>query len=257
MDLLAIKLLVTPLMILGASLAGRRWGQAVGGWLVGLPLTSGPVAVFLALEQGPEFARQATAGSLTGVAAQAGFCIPYAMLARFGWAQALAGGAAGFAVCATLLQLGRFDHAALFAIALASLLVVLRGLPRTSAARAGIAAPWWDLPARMAVVTALVVALTSLAAVLGPRISGVLATLPLFAATLAGFAHRTQGPAAAVEVLRGLATSLFGFAVFFYVLSIALANIALLPAFAVATLAALVVQAVTFGFVRRPVEKAA
>src|SRR5215218_6073961 len=33
-----------------ASLAVRRWGDAIGGWLVGLPLTSGPVAAFLAIQ---------------------------------------------------------------------------------------------------------------------------------------------------------------------------------------------------------------
>jgi len=74
-SVLAVKLIVTPLMILAASLVGRRWGDAMGGWLVGLPLTSGPVAVFLAVEHGPGFAAEASAGSLAGVVAQAGFCL--------------------------------------------------------------------------------------------------------------------------------------------------------------------------------------
>jgi hypothetical protein len=56
MSLLAVKLVVTPVMVLAASLAARRWGDAVGGWLVGLPLISGPISVFLAIEQGPAFA---------------------------------------------------------------------------------------------------------------------------------------------------------------------------------------------------------
>jgi len=46
MGTLALKLTITPFLILAASLASRRWGEAVGGWLVGLPLTSGPVAFF-------------------------------------------------------------------------------------------------------------------------------------------------------------------------------------------------------------------
>ena len=50
METLLLKLVLTPALIAAASLAARRWGQAVGGWLVGLPLTSGPVAVFIALE---------------------------------------------------------------------------------------------------------------------------------------------------------------------------------------------------------------
>ena len=52
MLLLVFKLLLTPLLIGLVSLAGRRWGPGVSGWLVGLPLTSAPVSLFLTLEQG-------------------------------------------------------------------------------------------------------------------------------------------------------------------------------------------------------------
>src|SRR5437016_7099204 len=60
--LLLAKVVLTPLFIAAVTLAGRRWGPAVGGWLAGLPLTSGPVSVFLALEQGPGFAVRAAVG---------------------------------------------------------------------------------------------------------------------------------------------------------------------------------------------------
>jgi O-antigen/teichoic acid export membrane protein len=50
-----LKLVLTPLLIAAASLARRRWGHAVSGWLLGLPLTSGPVAFFLAIERGASF----------------------------------------------------------------------------------------------------------------------------------------------------------------------------------------------------------
>ncbi|MGF6854587.1 hypothetical protein [Paraburkholderia sp. CI3] len=88
---LVFKLLVTPLLLLTASLAGRRWGDAIGGLLVGMPLTSGPISVFPALEHGPAFAAQATGGSLVATAAQAAFCIAYCRLAILGWPTALAG----------------------------------------------------------------------------------------------------------------------------------------------------------------------
>jgi hypothetical protein len=55
-DTLVLKLVLTPLLIGAASLAGRRWGPAIAGWLVGLPLTSAPVALFLALDLGIGFA---------------------------------------------------------------------------------------------------------------------------------------------------------------------------------------------------------
>ena len=36
-SLLVLKLILTPLLIGLISLAERRWGTRVGGWLVGLP----------------------------------------------------------------------------------------------------------------------------------------------------------------------------------------------------------------------------
>jgi len=66
---IVLKLVVTPLLIAVATLVARRWGHGVGGWLSGFPLTSAPVSVFLALEQGPAFAAGAAAGTLLGLAA--------------------------------------------------------------------------------------------------------------------------------------------------------------------------------------------
>lgn len=52
--LLALKLFLAPVLIGLVSIAGRRWGPAVGGWLVSLPLTSAPVILFLAPNSGRE-----------------------------------------------------------------------------------------------------------------------------------------------------------------------------------------------------------
>ena len=79
MILVAIKLMLTPLIMGSATLASRRWGDAVGGWLVGLPVISGPVSVYLLIERGAEFAAVAAAGSVSGVISQAAFCVGYAL----------------------------------------------------------------------------------------------------------------------------------------------------------------------------------
>ena len=57
--------MVTRAAVVAASPAGRRWDLAIGGWIVG----SGPVAAVLAAERRPEFAAQASAGSIAGVVA--------------------------------------------------------------------------------------------------------------------------------------------------------------------------------------------
>jgi divalent metal cation (Fe/Co/Zn/Cd) transporter len=95
MQNLAVKLVVTPLLIGAASLAGRRWGDQLGGWLVALPLTSGPVAFFLATDHGVDFAATAAVAMLAGTISQVAFALAYRRLARRGRLPALAGAAWG------------------------------------------------------------------------------------------------------------------------------------------------------------------
>ena len=132
------------------------------------------------------------------------------------------GGAGAFAASAVALQAGRLAPATLFALALGALVVTLRLLPREFRAPAPARAPWWEIPARMALVTALVVAVTSFASLLGARASGIVATFPLIGAALGVFAHRAHGPRAGVAVLRGMASALFAFAFFFFVVGLAI-----------------------------------
>src|SRR5215467_6802389 len=78
--MLVLKLILTPILIGLASLVSRRWGPTVSGWLIGLPLTSAPVVLFLALELGTTFASRVAQGVILGVLSQAVFCLTYAWL---------------------------------------------------------------------------------------------------------------------------------------------------------------------------------
>lgn len=247
-DTLVLKLVLTPLLIAAASLAGRRWGPAVGGWFVGLPLTSGPIALFLALDHGAGFAAAAAVGSLTGALAEAAFCLAYAGAARAGWAVALAAATVTFAAGAALLQRAALSPAAAAACALGALVAALGLMPRRRTAAAPAPPPAWDLPARVVITTALVLLITGAAATLGPRLSGVLATFPAYAAILTVFAHRAGAPAA-VQVLRGLLLGLFAFAGFFVVLGALIEPLGLAAGFALATAAALAIQGGTLAVV--------
>ena len=250
-ETLALKLVVTPVLIAGASLAGRRWGQAVGGWLVGLPLTSGPVAFFLALEQGASFAAAVAFGSLAGALAEVAFCLVYGWSARTGWPVALGAASVAFALAAFGLQRLAVSLPVLAAMVFAALVVALRLMPPRAAAPEAAPPPRWDLPARMIVTTVLVVALTELAPVLGPRLSGVLATFPVYAAILTVFAHRA-GAEPAVQVLRGLLLGLFSFAGFFVVLGESIERLGVAGGFIAATAAALLIQAGSLALVVLP-----
>ena len=256
MDTLLLKPIVTPLLIGAATLAGRRWGETVSGWFIGLPLTSGPVCWFLAIEQGTGFAAAAARGCLAGAAAEAGFCLAYGVAARnIGWPGSLAAGTGAFAVCAAVLQVIALPLWLLALIVYAALAAALWLMPRLASGRAQLPAPpGWDLPARMIVATALVLALTAVAPWLGARLSGLLTTFPLFGAVLAAFAHHLSGAAAASRVLRGLLIGLFGFTGFLLLLALTIEPIGIAGAFAMATALALAIQGVSLwaGPVRRP-----
>jgi hypothetical protein len=253
MDNLTLKLVVTPALIGAATLAGRRWGQSIGGWLVGLPLTTGPVAFFIALDHGESFAAAAVVGSLAGAVAEVAFSLAYGWSAvRWSWPPALVAGTAAYAAVAALVQGLALGAIALFALVLVALAISLRLMPRGAAGAPPVAAPRWDLPARMVLATTVVLVLTALAPRLGAQWSGLLATYPLFAAILSAFGHRLQGAGAAIGVLRGLLFGLFSFAGFCLVLALGLVPLGIAGAFAAAIAVALLAQGVSLWRLRAP-----
>lgn len=248
-----LKLVLTPVLVGAASLAGRRWGSEVGGWLVGIPFTSGPIALFLALDPGPRFAAAAAGGILAGTATQAAFCLAYAWVAQSrGWAVCLAAATAAFLVTTGLADLVVIPVPFSFVAMVLTLMLALRLMPsRPQPTAARIDFPRWDLPARMVVATTFVICLTALAPLLGPRLSGLIAPYPLYAMVLAVFAHRLHGPAPAVGVLRGLLLGLFAFACFFFLVAVLLVDHGIVVAFGAAVAAALAMQGVTLTVGRR------
>jgi hypothetical protein len=254
MNSLLLKLIVTPAIIGTASLAGRRWGHSISGWLIALPLTTGPITFFLALSHGPAFAAASAAGTLAGGISQAAFLTTYAQLAlRWKWPSALAGAIVAFGICTAALEQVSFPLVPLFVVIFLVFTLVLRGLPR--AAHRGEATdtlpPRWDIPLRMLIATAFVVLITALAPALGPRLTGLLAPFPLFTTILAAFAHQQGGPAAAIRVLRGLTMGLFSYASFFFVLAMLLVPAGIGPAFAVAILTVIAMQGIALWLLQR------
>ena len=95
----------------------------------------------------------------------------------------------------------------------------------------------------MAVAAALVLVVTSVAAVIGPDLSGLAATFPLFAIVLAVFAHRHQGSR---SVMRGLLLGLFGFVGFFVAVSLLVTQRGLLSTFGIALLVNLLIHGAAY-----------
>ena len=249
---LALKLVITPLLIAAATVVVRRWGPGVGGWLAGFPLTSGPVSVFLALEQGPEFAVDAAVGTLLGLAAMGICCLAYAHAARHaGWMGSLAIGLAVFVASLASLSAVRASLAGAFVLVCGTLAMVAVALPATAPGGRGVKPPRWDLPLRMIAATGAVLALTTAARHLGPTLSGLLSPVPIFLLVLAIFAHRSQGADASIRVLMGGVIGSFAFALFFLVVGAGLGRLGIGATYVLASASAIAVNGAVLSMGRR------
>jgi hypothetical protein len=243
---LLLKVVVTPALIAAATLAGRRWGDRLSGWLVGLPFTSGPVVFFLAIDQGSGFATAAALAVLLGTISQAAFAVAYARAAvRTGWAAATLAACAVFALATIGFQHVSVSALPAFALVTASLILGTILMPSRRPANERVPASRWDLPLRMLVATGLVLLLTGIAPTIGAHLTGLLSPFPVYAGVLAIFAHRQSGGDAANNVLKGLLLGLFAFGAFFLLLAIGLSRLGIGLAFLIATVTALTIQGLT------------
>jgi hypothetical protein len=252
MLLFLFKLFTTPILLAAATLVSRRFGPSVAGWLVGLPLTSGPIAIFLAIDNGTAFSSDAALGSLEGTSAQACFVMAYCRSAqRLPWPAALALGCAAFAGSGALLQALEFGAGLLTAIAIGALCTGLWLTPAPARPPPPTRPVRGDLVVRMVIAALLVVAITSIARTVGAQASGLFATFPLFAALLGVFAHRQSGPVAALHALRGLLFGLYAFVGFFLAVHMLVVPLGIAASIGCALVIALAIHWATFVVLRR------
>ena len=70
-NILLTKLLLGPGLVVAASLAGRRWGPAVSGILVAIPIVLGPILLIITIEHGEAFGADTATSSLLALVALA------------------------------------------------------------------------------------------------------------------------------------------------------------------------------------------
>ncbi len=249
--LLLLKLSITPAVIAVATLVARRFGPAVGGWLIGLPLTNGPVALFLTLEHGPAFTTHVAKGFVAGISGEVAFVLVYFASVRRGrgWLPSLALASVVYVATGLALDAATRSFLLLLAVAVGALVLGLRVLPRRTVATRPPGR--FELPARMVLATSLVVAVTALASTLGPGPSGVATTFPLMSSLLAVCVHRADGAAAAIAVYRGLLAGLFALMAFATTLALVLSRLPVAAAFGLAAVLTLSIQLGSLRTVRR------
>lgn len=254
--MLILKLLLIPAFLLLISLAGKRWGPSVAGWLSGLPVVVGPILFFLAIEQGPQFAAQSAVAALSAMFAMIAFCITYAQVAqRANWPWALAASLAVWAVLALLLS--RVPPSLPFSLAVAAIALlsspylfpvvqpVLNGPPPKSD----------RLIWRMVAGAALTLVVTMLASTVGERWSGLLAVFPVLGSVMAVFSQQTRGPAFTAALLRATATGMYSFSAFCLVSALTLPTLGL-HGFSFGVAVSVAMLGVTRRLLARPLGKA-
>jgi hypothetical protein len=244
--LLLVKLTLAPALVVGSSLAGRRWGHELAGLLVALPLVAGPILLITELEHGRHFAAGAAAAAQLGLIALVSFVVVFAHVARrAGWLGAVLAGWAAFVAVA--LAFGQASIPAGFGLALAFAAFALapRLLPAdpheldTPLAEL----PGWDLPARAVATALLVLGLTGAAAGLGPRLTGVLTPFPVSNTVLAAFVLVLEGPVQLDDFFRGFLRGVYGFATFCFLVAVLVIPLGPLAAFVIALCGAVLAQA--------------
>ena len=241
-----LKLTLVPALIAGVTMAGRRWGPAVAGWLSAFPVVSGPILLIMTLEQGPDFTSAAAVGTLSAVLAILVFGIAYAWAAtRHAWPTSLITGLAAYAAAVAGLSHST-PSLLLFAPMVLGALVMAPRLypepPAPSATQAAHARPTNDIALRMLAGAVLVMLVTHFAPLMGPSLSGVLAMFPVMASVLVVFSHRHVNAFFAIQMLRGMVLGYYAFAAFCSVLAMALPTAGTTAAFGLALAAAVSVQ---------------
>jgi hypothetical protein len=237
LSIFLFKVAVPPVLVAFMSLIARRFGPTVGGLLMGLPWMTGPVVMFLSFGKDADFALRSCTGVALGTLSISAFILGYAAAARLApWPLALASGVSAFAAMAWLIHDVALDLWQAGAAGVAGLIATFLLLPRPNGITPPLVLPWWDIPARMSATFALVAGIMLSVDVLGPQLSGIVASYPVILTVVGSFTHHQLGRDANLRVLRGISLSLIGFVLFFVTAGYGSPAFGFAPAFAMAAL---------------------
>ena len=246
---LTVVTAVAACLVVASTTAARVWGHGIGGVVSAFPLVVGPALLLAALREDAAFAATMATATLLGIVSLSGFVLVYGRSARrCGWPLSLGLAWAAAALLGVLIgQAGGNLYGALLA-ATVSPMLAHAALPRERHADVPVPSPRWEMPARVALTALLILGLTVAGERFGPTVAGGLAALPALASVLALFTHARHGPDALIAMLRGMLSGLAAFVSFCALIALLLEPAGLIPAFGLATGAALLVQLVVARF---------
>lgn len=212
---LAIRMAVTALFVLAATVTAERAGPLVGGLIATLPLGAGPVYVFLAMDHDARFIADSAVTTLAINAANVAFALIYALLAQK--RALLVSLPAAFAVWLAMAMAidnvtWSWSSAALLNLAVLPVCLWLaRPLRLTPVPRTP--ARWYELALRAVMVAALVGVTVTLSFRIGAAASGILAVFPIILISIMLILHRRAGGPPTAAVMANGVLGLVGFGI--------------------------------------------
>ena len=219
--LLALKIFLSPLLMLIVTRLQARSSAGAGGRFMGWPLVTGPIIFIIFLQEGAAFAAKTAHGALLGQISLIAFAWSYALVAlRAPWYLSIATATVTFIGSVYLVNLIHIPLWLTFILLVVALFLVNKFWPTYQPITTPLSSPRWELYLRIGLVIALVFALSEFSQTLGPSLTGGFSTYPVIATIMGTFNHKRFGANAAISLHHGLMQRL-------YITSIILGAIAL------------------------------
>ncbi len=212
---LAIRMAVTAGFLVAATAVAERAGPFVGGLVATLPISAGPVYLFLALDHDASFIAASAMASLAANAVTGQFALVYILVAQVRGPLASLAIALGFWLLAIfLVRSVEWTLAGALALNAASYVVAVPAARRfRSASFRPPRRRWYDVPLRAGLVATLVAIVVGLSTRVGPTLTGMLAVFPVVLTSLILIFHPRIGGPATAAILANTLPGLVGFAV--------------------------------------------
>ena len=219
-----LRICLTPIAFALVSKAQSRFGDWIGGRLIGLPLTTGPFLLTVCMTGSRTTAAHAAAGVTSGQMAVVVFCSAYAWSARRLRplrATTTSLGVALTAVFALSLLAGTWSAATAVWVVILASLALWPWARHAPATEAGGDAPSTPAPMlqRALISTCVVATMSTLVPILGARPAGVITSAPVLLSIILPSTHRQSGPGGAAAVARGTIVSMVATVAFSAVLA--------------------------------------
>ena len=210
---LALKMAVTAVFVVAASVMAERSGPLIGAMIATLPIAAGPSYVFLALDHDAQFIAQSTISSLASHAATGLLDITYVLLAqRHSLAVSLGGALAAWIASAVAVRSVAWNVWTAIALNIVTYTMCVTVAERYLHVKMPlITRRWFDVPLRALLVACLVGTVVTLGANVGPRVTGIFAVFPIVMVSLMLIMHPRIGGPANAALLANTMVGLVGF----------------------------------------------